>query len=92
VINVKVVQILGHHLQGMLQASLSSVLVMNYTKHAYLQLDVRIVGYLGWLDRVAGAHAVVFGWVWQVELVLMANIFAQVYWDHVTRSKLGSHN
>ncbi len=69
---VKVEKILGHHVQEMCKASgLSSVIAMNCTKRAHLGLDARVASCLGRLDSVAGAHAVVFGWVWQVVLVLI---------------------
>jgi hypothetical protein len=48
---VTVGQILGHHVQEMLQASgLSSVLVMNWTKREHLVFDARVASGLGWLE------------------------------------------
>jgi hypothetical protein len=73
---VKVEQILVHSVQEMLQASgLRCVLVVNCLKRAHLLFDARIAKCLGWPDRVAGAHAVVFGWLWQVKLLLIGKLF-----------------
>ncbi len=40
-----------------------------------LGLDVSVTSCLCRLERVAGAHAMVFGWVWRVELVLIGKYF-----------------
>jgi hypothetical protein len=76
---VKVEHILGHHVQDVQASCLGGVLVMNCTKRAHLYFDACAASCLGKLDRAVGAHAVVLGWVWQVELELIGRYFFYSY-------------